>query len=206
MDVFDEFLPASAAAYGRQLRQQYQFQFRVSKPRRTRLGDFKVLPSGQLYITVNADLNPYAFLLTYVHEVAHAVVHRQTQAAKRRTRPKPHGPQWQLAFQQLMQSVLTEAVYPLAILDPLRDYLRQPAATSFAHPALMNALRQADQKPIGQVLLHDVPVGQAFLFAKKTFVRGTFRRTRIVCKETESGKSYTILAHALVNLTPEPSP
>ena len=62
----------------------------------------------------------------------------------------------------------------------------------------MNALREADGKPAGHILLHDVPEGQAFQFAKKTFVRGTFRRTRIVCKEVESGKSYTILAHALV--------
>ncbi len=198
MDVFEQFLPASAAAYGRQLWQQHQFQFRVSKPRRTRLGDFKVLPGGTLHITVNADLNPYAFLLTYIHEVAHAVVHRQTQTTKRRSRPKPHGSQWQLAFQQLMQPLLIEAVYPPAILEPLRDYMRQPAATSYAHPTLMHALRQADPKPAGQILLHHVPEGQAFTFAKKTFVRGTFRRTRIVCKEVESGKSYTILAHALV--------
>jgi hypothetical protein len=207
MDVFDQFLPASAAAYGRHLWQQHQFQFRVSKPRRTRLGDFKAMPGGSLHISVNADLNPYAFLLTYVHEVAHAAVHRQTQAAKRRTRPKPHGPQWQLAFQQLMQPLLTEAVYPPAILEPLRDYMRQPLATSYAHPALMSALRQADNKPTGHVLLTDVPEGQAFRFAKKTFVRGTFRRTRIVCKEVESGKSYTILAHALVmmNRTGEPT-
>ncbi len=198
MDVFDQYLPATAVIYGRQLWQQYQFQFRVSKPRRTRLGDFKALPDGALHISVNADLNPYSFLLTYIHEVAHAVVHRQTQAAKQRTRPKPHGPQWRLAFQELMQPVLTEAVYPLGILEPLRDYMSQPAATSFAHPDLVNALRQADQKPVGQVLLQDVPEGQTFWFAKKTFVRGTFRRTRIVCKEVVSGKSYTILAHALV--------
>ena len=201
MTIFDQFLPASAAAYARQLWQQHQFQFRVSKPRRTRLGDFKALPDGSLHISVNTDLNPYAFLLTYVHEIAHAVVHRQTQAAKRRTRPKPHGPQWQLAFQQLMQPLLTETVYPSAILEPLRDYMRRPAATSYAHPALMSALRQADHKPTCQTLLHDVPEGQAFQFAKKTFVRGTFRRTRIVCKEVESGKSYTILAHALVIMT-----
>lgn len=198
MDVFEQFLPPPAVAYARQLWEQHQFQFRISKPRRTRLGDFKALPDGTLHITVNADLNPYAFLLTYVHEVAHAVVYRQTQAAKRRSKPKPHGSQWQMMFQQLMQPLLTKTIYPPEILDPLRDYMRQPAATSYAHPALMNALRQADPKPTGHILLHNVPEGQPFTFAKKTFVRGTFRRTRIVCKEVESGKSYTILAHALV--------
>jgi hypothetical protein len=62
----------------------------------------------------------------------------------------------------------------------------------------MAALRQADTKPFGQVLLQDVPEGAPFRLAKKTFVRGTFRRTRIVCKEVETGKAYAILAHALV--------
>ncbi|TAE24354.1 MAG: sprT domain-containing protein [Cytophagales bacterium] len=199
-DPFDKHLPPAAVPYARQLWQQYKFRFVVSRPRRTRLGDFRALPDGSLHITVNADLNPYAFLLTYVHEVAHAAVHRHTQTLKRRARPKPHGPLWQQTFANLMAPLLTEAVYPPAILEPLRDYMRRPAASSYAHPALMQALREADQRPTGQTQLRDIPEGQAFIFAKKTFVRGTFRRTRIVCKEVESGRSYTILAHALVEI------
>lgn len=202
-DVFDQYLPSTAAPYARQLWRQYGFHLKVSRPRRTRLGDFRALADGSLHISVNADLNPYAFLLTYVHEVAHAAVHQQTQTLRRRTRPKPHGPQWQQAFRQLMEPVLTETVYPAAILAPLRDYLRAPAATSYGHPTLTQALRTANQsdeqhKPAGLTLLRDTPEGQSFIFAKKTFVRGTFRRTRIVCKEVASGRNYTILAHAMV--------
>lgn len=214
-DLFDQYLPPTAASYGRQLWERHQFHFKVSRPRRTRLGDFRALPDGSLHISVNADLNPYAFLLTYVHEVAHAAVHRQTQSLRRRVRPKPHGPQWQQAFRQLMEPVLTEAVYPADILAPLRDYLNKPAATSYGHPALTQALRTADridsntaetpdfsrpQEPSGLMLLRDVPEGQPFIFAKKTFIRGTFRRTRIVCKEVASGRNYTILAHAMVKM------
>lgn len=197
---FSKHLPPAAVTYCWQLWQQYNFQFQVSRPRRTRLGDFRALLDGSLHITVNADLNPYAFLLTYVHEVAHAAVHRQTQGAKRRVRTKPHGPLWQQAFRQLMEPMMTEAVYPPAILAPLREYMRRPAASSYAHPGLMDALREADQKADDQILLRDVPEGQPFIFAKKTFIRGTFRRTRVVCKEVESGRSYTILAHAMVTM------
>ena len=75
--VFTTYLPAASVAYCHQLWQHYQFRFIVAKPRRTRLGDFRVLPNSQTQITVNANLNPYAFLITYVHEVAHAEVNRQ---------------------------------------------------------------------------------------------------------------------------------
>lgn len=164
------------------------------------MGDFRALPQGPTFITVNADLNPHAFLITYVHEVAHAHVHQAYQR-----RGKPHGRAWQTAFQRLMQPLLTEAVFPAAILEPLRNYMTKPAATTSANPALMLALRQTDAPapnllPDGRVLLRDVPEGLAFQFAKKTYVRGTLRRTRVVCKEVASGKSYAILAHALVEI------
>lgn len=198
-DVFTTYCPATAAGYCRQLWEQYGFVLKVVRPRRTRLGDFRVLPSRQTQITVNGNLNPHAFLITYVHEVAHAAVHRQ----QRSRRLSPHGKAWQQAFQQLMQPLLNETVFPATVLVPLQVYMRCPAATTYANPALMTALRLADGP--GQVnpsdkgvLLRDVPEGNLFLLHKKTFVRGTLRRTRIVCKEVASGKSYAILAHAWV--------
>ncbi len=197
-DQFVTLVPAVAAAYCQQLHQTYGFIFRVVRPRRTRLGDFRVLPAGQTQITVNADLNPWSFLITYVHEVAHAHVHRY-----RRRRTAPHGPAWQQAFQQLMQPLLTEAIFPVAMLEPLRQYLQKPAATTYAHPALMMALRAHEQQSLygvtaTRVLLRDVREGTTFIIGKKKFVRGTLRRTRVVCKELASGKSYAVLAHAWV--------
>ena len=188
--------------YCKQLWQQYQFRFLVVKPRRTRLGDFRVFPNNQTQITVNVNLNSYAFLITYVHEVAHAVVNQQFKLG-RRSHIRPHGRAWQTAFQQLMQPLLTEAVFPQAILEPLRQYLSKPAATTSANPSLVLALQQADPRPttnlvLNQLILRDVPEGERFQFAKKTYIRGTLRRTRVVCKEVTSGKSYAILAHAWV--------
>ncbi|MBC8152658.1 MAG: sprT domain-containing protein [Bacteroidetes bacterium] len=195
-------VPAPALTYCEQLRQQFAFTLLIVKPRRTRLGDFRAFPSGVLQITVNTDLNPYAFLVTYVHEVAHAAVFRaQPRGTRRSRRPKPHGPAWQQAFRDLMQPLLTEAIFPPAILVPLRAYLQRPAATTAGSPALMAALRLADPPlPViaGQSRLADLAEGQAFVFQKKIFIRGALRRTRIVCKETASGRSYAILAQAEV--------
>lgn len=194
-----------AVAYCHQLLQEYKFRFRIVKPRRTRLGDFRVLPHNQTQITVNTNLNPYAFLITYVHEVAHAAVHQQYILQRRIRSVKPHGKAWQTAFQQLLKPLLTEAVFPAAILHPLEHYIANPGATTYSHPALMLALRQFDAHPVAtinqdRVLLRDVVEGNAFKLAQKTYVRGTLRRTRVVCKEVASGKSYAILAHAWVSI------
>ncbi len=202
-DPFLTYFPPVAANYCRQLWQDYSFHFRVVKPRRTRLGDFRVLANYQTQITVNANLNSYAFLITYVHEVAHADVNRHY---KRRV--QPHGKAWQTAFQRLMQPLLTATVFPDTILRPLQQYMVKPAATTYANPPLMLALRQIDADTTnataqGQRLLRDVPEGEQFQFAKKTYVRGTLRRTRVVCREVQSGKSYAILAHAWVEINEE---
>lgn len=102
-----------------------------------------------------------------------------------------------------MQPLLTEDIFPVAILEPLQQYLQKPAATTYAHPAMMTALRAHELQPTDnaaakRVLLRDVREGTTFIINKKKFVRGTLRRTRVVCKELASGKSYAVLAHAWV--------
>ena len=102
-----------------------------------------------------------------------------------------------------MQPLLTEVVFPVDVLLPLVKYMANPAATTYANPALMLALRRvdsrfADTETVNRILLRDLPEGNSFKFAKKTYVRGTLRRTRVVCKEVSSGRSYAILAHAWV--------
>jgi hypothetical protein len=210
-DLFTQYFAEQSGVYCRQLWQRYQFDFRVVRPRRSKLGDFRAYPDGRTQVTVNADLNPYAFLITYVHEVAHAAVHlayreryRQNRLLGKRTRrPQPHGADWQKTFHQLMLPLLVESVFPATVLGPLRQYMQKPAATTSANPVLMQALRQFDtslSEPVSpdRMLLRDIPEGSSFRLGKKTFVRGTLRRTRVVCKEIISGSSYAILAHAWV--------
>ena len=198
-------VPAVALPYCQHLHAQYPFQFRVVRPRRTRSGDFRVLPDRSMHITVNADLNPYAFLLTYVHEIAHCAVYQTYK------RPGlPHGKIWQTMFQRLMAPLLTETVFPPDLLPLLHRYFRKPAATNAGHPALRHTLRLYDPAAVQSTdqqcivengeLLWTLPDGQPFVFQKKTFVRGKLRRTRVVCKEVRTGRSYAILADVRVKV------
>jgi hypothetical protein len=59
-------LPPNAVDYCFNLWERNNFVFRVKHPRRSKLGDYRYIPgSGIHYITVNNDLNRYAFLITY---------------------------------------------------------------------------------------------------------------------------------------------
>lgn len=104
-----------------------------------------------------------------------------------------------------MTPLLTEAIFPADVLAPLRHYMARPAATTSAQPALMRALGQYNAQPPqeageGQLTLRQVAEGQIIQFQKKSYVRGKLRRSRIVCKDIRSGRSYAILAEALVTV------
>ncbi|WP_266362120.1 sprT domain-containing protein [Tellurirhabdus rosea] len=195
---FPDLVPAAAADYCLALWTTHQFIFKVTRPRQTKLGDFRAAPGLPCVITVNENLNPYAFLITYLHEVAHLLVYQQWRQSGRRRRPEPHGEAWKQAFREVAQPVLNQSVFPDVILTPLLSYLRNPAASTGADPALTHALRQADQQPENQCLLIDLPEGAGFRFLQKAYVRGMKRRTRIVCTETGTRRRVSIWAHVWV--------
>ena len=97
------WLPAAALAYCAALWEQHQFELRVVRPRRTRLGDFTKKPHERPRITINSNLNPYSFLITYLHEVAHHIVY----SVRYKKKIAPHGPEWKQAFRELLLPVLS---------------------------------------------------------------------------------------------------
>lgn len=204
MSFLEPHLPAAALGYCAGLWQQHQFELRIVRPRRTRLGDFTRKPGKRPRITLNANLSPYSFLITYLHEVAHHVVYN----AFPRKKIAPHGQEWKGAFKELLYPVLNENCFPADILTPLLRYTANPKASTGSDTRLVIALAkynpdetQACQETEGnsnkKTLLH-LGEGVNFVFQQRKFTRGPLRRTRVLCFEKVSKRRYTIPAHALV--------
>ncbi|WP_229208811.1 hypothetical protein [Dyadobacter luticola] len=191
-------VPQLASQYCEELYRSYKFDFLLSRPRRTRLGDFTVKPGFIPRITVNVNLNPYNFLITYLHEVAHCVVHYKYKG--RRKRVAPHGAEWKQEFRTLLQPVLTESIFPEDILMPLMRYAQNPGASTGGDLLLFNAIRRYDDAVLqeGRIALKQLNEGSSFVFQNRTFTRGILRRTRVLCTDKISQRLYTIPAHALV--------
>ena len=180
---FAAYFPEPAAAYCFKLWQEYRFQFSVKRPRRSLLGDYRY-HDGKHAISVNADLNPYAFLVTYLHEVAHM----KTRLARKK-KVLPHGPEWKNSFKILMQPLLSEQVFPEPILQAVRNYMENPRASSCADPVLLKALG-LNSKPEHHAYLSDLPEGSLFRYEGRIFRRLQKRRTRIACRSVHSGTAY----------------
>jgi hypothetical protein len=196
-DVFRHHVPTPAVAYCTTLQRVYRFDFQVSRPRRSKWGDYRYRKSvrGVRHtITVNGNLNPYAFLITYLHEVAHLRAFQQHGH-----KIPPHGAAWKQSFTQLLVPVLSEAVFPSDVLRALRPYASNPRASSGADTSLAEALQQYDP-PTNQVALRALSAGTRFKFRERTFVKQQVRRTRALCDEVNSGKQYLILETTLVSL------
>ena len=93
----------------------YKIDFRISPSRHSKYGDYQEPYNGNSHkITVNEDLNKYAFLITFIHEVAHLTTWKKHRRVK-----FPHGNQWKSEFARLMQYYLKNNIFPLEIIEAL---------------------------------------------------------------------------------------
>jgi hypothetical protein len=166
---------------------------KVVNQRTSKSGDFRpAYQTNPARITVNGNLNPYAFLITLVHELAHHHVHHDYDlvlkkfSLRRKSRPLPHGREWKGKFSQMMKPYLTHEVFPADILPVLIQYLENPKASSSADHHLSKVLKKHDP-PDATVRLEELPFDAVFtlhgrrLFQKKEKVRTRFR---CICQNT----------------------
>ena len=78
MTTFNSYVPKRSIKLLECWINELHLEIKVTKPRKSKLGDFKVI-GDQLIISINNNLNKYAFLITLVHEIAHAFVFQKYQ-------------------------------------------------------------------------------------------------------------------------------
>ncbi len=194
-EIFTHYLPPAAVEYCFRVWQEYSFRFIITKSRKTKLGDYRYYPSTKQHtITVNGDLNPYAFLVTYLHEAAHMSV----QIAHG-NKVQPHGFEWKEHFKDMLAPMLFAEVFPPDVQKALSDYALNPKASSCSDLDLYKALRNHDVNNDGQVFLSEILPGQYFSLNQRIFSKGEVRRTRVMCECVRTGRKYLVAKEALVN-------
>lgn len=168
---------------------------KVKRERKTRHGDYKKLPNSKHQITVNSNLNPYRFLITLIHEIAHLKTYKIYGNGI-----KPHGREWKHTFQHLMLPFLRPEIFPTELLPLLANHFKNPKASSDTDTKLAFALKQFDA-PNDKSFVFEVPEGVTFrLYNGRIFKRGHKRRKRYECVEINSGKVYLFNPNAEVEI------
>jgi SprT protein len=109
---------------------------RVVASRKSKHGDHRY-NKGTSEITVNNSGNCWQFLITLLHEIAHAQVTHRIAG-----RVSPHGPEWKNAFSNLLLKELD--LFPPVLMSAVQKYSFNPLYSSGAHVGLASALRQFD--------------------------------------------------------------
>lgn len=166
--------------------------FVISKPRKTKLGDFRVGHNGRAHrITVNADLNPYAFLITTVHEFAHLGCY-----LKHGHRVMPHGREWKSIYTKMLLPFVEKGIFPDDLTFALKKHLAKPTASSCSCPDLNPVLALYDRDSGEE--LRSLTSGDIFAFQKVGYRYIKLRRTRVLCERLSDGKRYLISKMARV--------
>ncbi|MBY0424018.1 MAG: SprT-like domain-containing protein [Cytophagales bacterium] len=191
-----EFFPPDFQAYCLSFFDSYTFDFKVYRSRKSKLGDYRYLPlSSKHIITVNGDLNPFAFTITFLHEAAHMVAN-----IKYGRKIQPHGKQWKDEFREILLPLLRSDNLPDNLRLALLEYIANPRATSCSSEPLMKALRDHDDHD-GKVYLSEIKVGETFQFQERLFrLDKPAIRTRVTCTDLTSKRKYLINKNALVQL------
>jgi len=188
-------VPDEALDYCCKLWIDFPFDFKIVRARSSKLGDYRYDPRQETHwVTVNQNLNSYQFLITFVHEVAHRIVH------KAHSKQKPHGMEWKMCFQKLMLPLLRPEIFPEDILRVLARHMKNPKASSSADPRLMLALSQYDLSQYAGPTLKEIDLDREFRFRKRTFRKLQEKRTRAVCLELNTQRRYLIPMMAEVKL------
>lgn len=186
--------PETARRRTEALFSEYHFLFRITTPRRTRLGSFKGMHhGGRPTIHVNSDLGLYSFLLVFLHELAHLVVMKQYGR-----KAKPHGDEWKNAYRSLVKPFFDDQVFPPLLHAELQKYFIKTPATFHRDTRLINILASVEGgKSI--VTVNEIPLNSSFtLMNGRQFVKLEKLRTRYKCYCPKTHKYYLVPRSAQV--------
>ena len=195
-EILQNYVPEESLLILKKWFNQRPFELKITKKRATKYGDFRAstnrLPAR---ISVNSNLNQYAFLITLTHEFAHLLVWLRHQH-----KVKDHGLEWKTEFTTLMNVLLLKKIFPHHINVALQRHLKNPPASSARDVNLINELKKYDA-PSNTIQLVEIPIGEIFTFNnKRVFVKGKKKRTRFLCKEISTKKEYLIHGVAEVEI------
>lgn len=183
--IYNDFIPVAAQKKVNELLNNEPVLIKVVKKRKTKHGDFRKLASGKIQITVNENENPFRFLITLLHEIAHHIAFQ-----KHGFRIAPHGREWKNAFSSIAQPFLIPSIFPSLLLEVFQHHLKNPKASSDTDIQLSLALKLFDPSTHKKAIFELPAMAKFKLDNGRVFQKGRKQRKRYLCTELSSGKSY----------------
>lgn len=198
INFLEQFLPLGSFEQVAPIFRTHTIHLSITHERKSILGDYRhPVPDAPYHrISINSNLNPYSFLITLLHELAHmeTFIHFQHKAP-------PHGKEWKTQFRHILIPFMGKKFFPSDVEKALLAYLHNPAASTCTDTQLYKALYRYDDPKPGYKLIDDIGVnhyfetedGQRYQILEKL-------RTRNRCRNIGNGKLY--LFQGIVEVRP----
>ncbi len=185
-DILAKHLPAGAVDAVYDLIRENHVNLLITRKRKTKHGDFRPAHNGKPQrITVNFDLNPHAFLLTFLHELAH-----QRVWEKYKRSVKPHGDEWKQTYRSLLKPFLSATVFPPEILKLLMAPENRIFASANVDVVLTRHMKKL-AAPGKTVFVEDLPDNALFkLSDNRVFRKLRKRRKNYLCVQIANSRNY----------------
>ena len=166
---------------------QYKVHLTVARERKSVLGDYRHSTHHANHrISVNGNLNPYSFLITLLHELAHLLTFEQFG-----NHVLSHGREWKAIYVKILDQFLQHQVFPGDIESELLRSLKNPAATTCAEDGLLRVLRKHDSKESDNRLVEEIETNKLFrTHDGRVFKKEGKLRKRFKCIEIKTGRVY----------------
>jgi hypothetical protein len=185
--ALENYLPAGTFEKVYSYIEFHRIHLTITRERLSVLGDYRnSTPSSNHRISVNGNLNRYAFLYTLLHEIAHLLVFN-----KYGHKVASHGKEWKQAFGEVLFEFLKVDVFPEDIRAAIEQSMLNPAASSCADAAIIRVFRNYDPKKDNCYLVEELEIDDYFFIkGQRIFKRGEQVRKRIKCLEVNTNKIY----------------
>jgi hypothetical protein len=196
--ILCRYVPLKAAYYCTNKIMEHQLHLHIEEERSDRLGDFSPHKGNGNRISINYNLSPYDFLITFAHELAHFMAYQKYGINHR-----PHGKEWKQEFKNCLRPMVLERLFPNEITKVLNKHMQNPAYTHSGDLELAKVLAPYERNKYIK-LLDNIEEGTKFKTASKsrsTYIKGNIVGIYVLCKNASSGKESLFHRAAKVYVT-----
>jgi SprT protein len=187
LEYLKQFIPDASAQLVLDYLNQYKVHLTITRERKSILGDYRhAFQEKNHRISVNGNLNKYAFLITLIHELAHLVTFMQFS-----NRVQSHGKEWKFIYRKMLEEFIKLHIFPDDILASFKKTLHDLPASSCADENLMRVLKNYDINKSKLIMVEQIPEGDLFDAGDgRIFRKGEKLRKRFRCVEVATKKVY----------------
>jgi hypothetical protein len=179
---------------------QSRARLKITRERSSKYDDYTI-PNGDTKfhrITINYNLNPYSFLITLAHEVAHLKFYEKFNTLR-----DPHGENWKEEYRRLLLELNIAGIFPEDIQKAVAGYVNRIKASARADRELHMVLRRYDRPDSSVTLLEQLPEGALFsVDGGRIFRKGKKLRTWYSCTLEATNRKYRV--NPMAEVTPLP--